>query len=111
MEQRRMRQSRSGVSRSRSNRPLPGKKVSFIQLMGWESQFIMSGREKSEHLGAAFCKDFEIDDARLADTHNPTAARQIIFGKYITTDTRYHQNVTAAHEDLAELYPVDSSAA
>lgn len=104
MEQRR----RRGAQRTR-RQAVASKKISFIQLMGWESEFIMSGREKSEHLGAAFCKDFEIDDTRLADTHNPTVARQIIFGKYITTDTRYHQNVTAAHEDLAELYPVDSS--
>jgi hypothetical protein len=37
-----------------------------------------------------------------------TLARQIIFARYVTTDVRYHQNVTAAHEDLAELYPVDS---
>lgn len=104
------RRSRDGAERRRAKRPPATKKVSLIQLMTWESEFIMSGREKSEHFGSAFCKDFEIEDDRLEKV-NDTLARQIIFARYVTTDVRYHQNVTAAHEDLAELYPVDTSAA
>lgn len=107
---RRTRRSRAGVERPREKRPPATKKVSLIQLMTWESEFIMSGREKSEHFGTAFCKDFQIEDDRLEKVGD-TLARQIIFARYVTTDVRYHQNVTAAHEDLAELYPVDSGAA
>jgi hypothetical protein len=105
----RTRRARTGVERTREKRPQPGKKVSLIQLMTWESEFIMSGREKTEHYGAAFCKDFQIDNDRLAQAGD-TLARQIIFARYVTTDVRYHQHVAAAHEDLAELYPVDSPA-
>jgi hypothetical protein len=100
MEQRRRRR-----SKPRSERSEPAaKKVSFIQLMSWEAEFAASGREKVEQYGAAFCKDFEIDDARLMQAP-PIVARQIIFGRYVTTDTRYHQNAHPAVEDLAELYP------
>jgi hypothetical protein len=106
----RVRQSRRGVERVRKPRPERSRKrVSLIQLMSWEAEFSKSGRERVEQLGAAFCKDFEIEDARLQAANN-TVARQI-FGVYVVTDVRYHQNVATTHDDLAELYPGNSEAA
>lgn len=98
--------------RHRSRPPaVPGKKVSFIQLMRWEGEFELSGRARVEQLGAAFCTDFEIKDDRLRNAGH-TLARQIIFERYMVTDVRYHQNArTTAADDLAELYPVDQGTA
>ena len=101
MEQRRRRR-----SKPRGEQPTT-KKVSFIQLMSWEAEFAKGGREKVEQYGAAFCKDFQIEDSRL-EAAPPIVARQIIFGRYVVTDVRYHQNAASAHDDLAELYPVDT---
>lgn len=98
-----------GERRERKDSPVT-RRVSFIQLMSWEAGYASSGRERIEQLGAAFCKDFEIEDDRLSKAPN-IVARQIIFGRYVTTDTRYHQNAHSSVEDLADLYPVDQNTA